>query len=291
MTIRHLLGRAALLGALAGTAFTVPAFVAAAPAAAEVTLPTPSPRAHVAQTVGVTRISVDYSSPGVKGRKVFGTLVPFGEMWRTGADGATIIEFSTAATIAGQKIAAGRYAVFTIPGAKEWTIILNSDTALRGDRGYDKKKDAARFTVKSQKAPKRERLSFIFNDTSDDGTRLDLEWDDVRINMPIQVATHELAGASIDAHMATQWRPFANAARYLLDRNELDKALGAIDASIGIQQTWFNVWIKARVHAAKGDFKGAYPLAEKAYELGNMDSYFFWKADVEAALKDWKAKL
>jgi hypothetical protein len=291
MNLRHLIGRAALVGSLVGVAFAAPAAILAAPAHADVVLPAPSPRAQVTQTVGITRISVDYSSPGVKGRKIFGTLLSFGKLWRTGADAATILELSTDATIAGQKVAAGRYAVFMIPDAREWTVILNSDTSLRGERGYEEAKDVARIKVKPAKSPKRERLTFLFVDTTDEATRLDMEWEDVRISLPIQVDTHTLAAATIDAHMQAGWRPLANAARYLLDRNNLDKALGAIDASIAIQETWFNVWIKARIHAAKGDYKGAFPLAEKAYDLGNKDSYFFWKADVEAALKDWKAKL
>ncbi len=291
MILRHLFGRVAIATALSAIAFTGSAVVGAAPASAEVSIPAPSPRATVSQVVGVTTISVDYASPAMRGRKIFGGLVPFGQIWRTGANAATIVAFDTEAVIGGKTIPAGRYALLTIPTAKSWTIILNSDTTLGGTRGYDEKKDVARFEVKPQKAPKRERLTFLFVDTTDDGTRLDLEWEETRISMPIQVATSALTMSSIDGHMKASWRPLANAARYLLEKNELDKALGAIDASIAVQETWFNVWVKAQVHAAKNDIKGAVATAEKAWELGNKDSYFFWKDDVEQALKAWKARL
>jgi len=291
MKLRQLFGRIALASSLAGLALTAPAIIAPVSASADVPLPAPSPHATVSQIVGVTNIAVDYSSPAVRGRKIFGALVPFGELWRTGANGATTVEFSTDATIAGKKVPAGKYSLLTIPTAKSWTIILNSDAALGGTRGYDEKKDVVRFEAKPEKIPKRERLSFIFSDTTDDATRIDLEWDVVRVSIPVQVATASLTMNGIKAHLKDNWRPLANASRYLLDTGSLDEALSAVDASIAIQPTWFNVWIKARIHAAKNDFKGAYPLAEMAMELGNKDEFFFWKSDVEAALTAWKAKL
>lgn len=254
-------------------------------------LPAPSPRATVLQTVGINEVSVEYSSPGMKGRKVFGTLVPFGQLWRFGANAATKLTLTRDATIAGKAVPAGTYALFAIPNAKTWTVIINKNANQGGTNSYDEKLDQVRFDVPVVKAPKRERMTFIFADTTDDGTRLDMEWEETRISLPIKVDTKAQALAGITAHMDASWRGYANAARYYDEIGESASAIAAIDASLAVKETWFALWVKAQIVAKTGDVKTAYALAEKAYELGNKDSYFFWKADVEKALADWKKKL
>ncbi len=275
----------------------LPLFLAAATllvsstAMANPPLPAPSPKAVVTQTVGITDVTVDYSSPGMKKRKIFGGLVPFGQLWRFGANAATKLTLSRDAKIAGKDAPAGTYALFAIPNAKSWTIIINKNANQGGTNAYDEKLDLMRFEVKPEKAAKRERMTFIFSETNDEGTRLDLEWEETRVSIPIAVDTKAQTLAAIAAHMDNNWRGFANAARYYDEIGDGANALAAIDASIGVKQTWFNLWVKAQILAKANDFKAAYPLAEKAYELGKGDSYFFWKADVEKALTDWKAKL
>lgn len=266
--------------------------LALAPAAsADLALPGLSPRAMVMQTVGVTQITVDYSSPGVRDRTIFGELVPHGELWRTGADAATKITLSRDAKVGGVAVKAGTYAMFTIPTAGEWTIILNSNAAQGGTRMYDEKLDVARFKVKPERAPKRERMTFLFANTTDAGTRLDLEWDQLRVSIPVEVDTAAHVAAAIDAYTGASWRPLANAARYQANtvKNHA-AALALIDASIAVKETWFNVWVKASILADKGDVKAAYPLAQRAHELGMKDDYYFWRAQVEKALAEWKAK-
>jgi len=116
-------------------------------AMAQLQLPAPSPAAMVMQTAGLTEITVEYSSPGVKGRSVFGSLVPYNELWRTGANSATKINFSKDVTIEGNKIPKGKYSLFTIPGATEFTVILNKDLSASVD-SYKKEEDVARFMAK-----------------------------------------------------------------------------------------------------------------------------------------------
>lgn len=271
-----------------------PALVAsllATPALADAPLPAPSPKASVTQTVGITDITVDYSSPGQKKRKVFGELVPFGQLWRFGANAATRLTLSRDATIGGKLAPAGSYALFAIPNAKSWTIIVNKNPNQGGTGSYDEKLDLVRFEVKPEKAPRRERMTFIFSETTDDSTRLDFEWEETRVSFPITVDTKAQTLAGIATHVDQSWRPFANVARYYDEIGDAAKAREAIEASLAIKQTWFNVWVKAQLLAKANDVKAAYPLAEKAYELGKTDANFFWKADVEKALKDWKAKL
>lgn len=258
---------------------------------APLSLPAPSPHATVSQTVGVTEIAVDYSSPGVKDRKIFGELVPFGELWRTGANAATKLTVSRDVMIAGNAVPAGTYAIFTIPTASTWTVILNKNPNQGGTGDYDQKLDLFRTEVTPTAAPRRERMTFLFADTTDDATRLDLEWDELRVSLPISVKTTDLARADIDAWVAGAWRPLAGAARYTAQTLKDDKrALALVDASIAVQETWYNVWIKAGIVSATKDKKGAYKLAQRAWELGEKDPNFFYKSQVQKALKEWPKK-
>lgn len=269
------------------------ALCVSAPALAQsLELPDLSPRAEVMQMVGVTPITVNYASPGVKGRKIFGELVPNGELWRTGANSATTIEFGTDVQIAGSKVPAGKYAIFTIPGAAEWTVIINKNANQGGTRQYDQKLDQARVKVKPQAlANARERMTFVFADTTDEGTRLDLEWAKTRVSLPITIATGDLVTGGIDAYGKQSARQLANAARYYKGKGQLDRALGLIDASLAIDgESWYALWIKADTLAAKGDTKAALPIAEKAYALGKKADYFFWEGQVADAIKKWKAQ-
>lgn len=276
-------------------AFLSIALGASAAAAQQLPLPAPSPRATVTQTVGITEVSVDYSSPGLRGRKPFGaakdSLVPFGQLWRAGANAATKVTFSRDAVVADKPVPAGTYSLFFIPNAKSWTVVLNKNKDA-SNQSYDEKQDLLRFEAKPDKAPKRERLTYLFANTTDDATRIDMEWDEIRVSIPVKVDTAAHTAAVIEQHVDANWRPLANAARYYADTaKDAQRAIELIDASIAVKATWFNLWVKAQILANGGNFKDAYPLAEKAYELGNKDSYFFWKADVEKALADWKAKI
>jgi hypothetical protein len=261
-------------------------------ASADLDLPRPSPFAKVSQDVGLTTITVDYSSPGVKGRKIWGGLVPYGQMWRTGANTATKVTFSKDVTFAGKPVPAGTYALFTIPTATDWTVILNKKPDQPGTAtGYKAEDDLLRVTLRPKAAPFRERLAFLVTDFTDDKAQLALEWEKLRLAIPIEVGTAKQALANISATLDNAWRPYANAARYLLDtKQDYDTGLKYVDQSIAMKEDWYNVWIKAQLLAAKGKFKEAYPLAEKASTMGTKSGNFFLEADVKKALTDWKKK-
>ena len=255
-------------------------------------LPAPSPLARVEQRVGVTDLSVEYSSPGVKGRTIWGELVPYDELWRTGANAATKLEVSTAFNFGGKEVPAGKYALYTIPTKGSWTVILNSKSDAGGTRGYDEKNDVARITVKPEASPQRERLTFIFSDTTDDATRLDMEWEKLRVSVPITLKTKELALANVDKAVGDAWRPHFVSARWLLENNgDLGKALGYIDTSIQIKPTWWNNWVRAQVLAKQGKSGDAVAAAEKAQALGKGDEVYegFFKDTVSKAISEWKA--
>jgi hypothetical protein len=254
-------------------------------------LPAPSPKARVEQTVGVTQLSVDYSSPGVKGRTIWGGLVPYDKPWRTGANAATKLTSNKDFTFAGKAVPAGSYALYTIPTKASWTVILNSSSENWGTNGYDPKKDVARVTLKPEAIPSRERLTFIFSNTTDDGTRLDLEWEKVRLSIPIQVDTKKLVLANIESALGGAWRPHFASARWLLENNgDLDQAMGYVDTSIAVKPTWWNNWIKAQILAKKGQAAAAVASAQKAQELGKGDQVYegFFKEEVAKAITGWK---
>jgi hypothetical protein len=151
--------------------------------------PRPSPAASVSQTVSLTKISIDYSSPAVKGREIFGKLVPYGQVWRTGANEATRITFSNDVTVGGTKLAAGTYGLFTLPTESGWTFIFNKTSKQWGAYEYKQADDVARVPAARPEAiPARERMTFIFSDTNELNTRLDLEWDKTRVSLPITVS-------------------------------------------------------------------------------------------------------
>jgi len=271
-----------------------PVTLTAAPARADLELPRPSPFAKVSQDVGLTTITVDYSSPGVKGRKIWGNVVPFDKMWRTGANQATKVTFSKDVTFVDQPVPAGTYALFTIPGKNgEWTIILNKNADQPGTgTAYKQELDQTRVKLYVRPAPFRERLAFLITDFSDDKASLEMEWDRLRLSIPIKVNTSAQALANINSTLDNTWRTYANAARYMLEsKKDADTALKYVDQSLALKEDWFNLWVKATVLAEKKDWKGARELAQKSYDLGQKAGPgFFLEGEVKKALADWSKK-
>ena len=264
----------------------------ASPALAQqLELPRPSPNAKVSQFIGVTEVAVEYSSPGVKNRKIWGAVVPYDKVWRAGANSATKISFSKDVIIDGKPVTAGSYAFFVQPSPGKWTLILNKDPKNAGIFGYDKANDVLRVDVKPQPSPMRERLAYLFSNFNDAGGSLDLEWEKVRASLPIKVHTDEQVAASIKGLENGGWSPWANAARWELERKHVDEGMRLVEQSIQIKETWMNTFVKAQLLAAKGNYKEALPLAQKAKELGSKEGEnFFMKDEVDAALKTWKTK-
>ena len=273
-------------------------FLAAASIAATATpvlaqsleLPAPSVKAKVEQRVGITDFSVDYSSPAVRDRKIWGGLVPFDQVWRTGANASTKLTASRDFKFGDVAVPKGTYSVFTIPNASGWTVILNKDADAGADE-YDTKKDAARVTVTPATIDARERMTFLFTNTTEDATRLDLEWERVRVSVPIKVDTQAQVSAGIEKAIGDGWRPYYQSGRYLVESGgDLDKAIGYLDTSISLKATWWNNWWRAQALAKKGRTADAVAAGEKAMQLGKGDEVFeqFFKADVQKTMDGWK---
>ena len=255
-------------------------------------LPKPSPNAKVSQFIGLTEVTVEYSSPGVKGRKIWGEVVPYDHLWRTGANQATKITFSRDATFGDQTVPAGSYALFTIPTKGAWTVILNKKAEQSGTGAdYKASLDLVRFQAHPKPAPMRERLAFLFSDFNDDKGSLDLEWEKLRLSIPIKVSTEPQAIANINKTLDNTWRAYASSARYLAEtKKDYETALRYVDQSLALKEDWFNLWIKATIVAAKGEHKEAIALGEKAYELGKKAEVFFLEPEIKKTLGEWKKK-
>jgi len=278
-----------LLRACLAVAFASGFGLASPASAQQLELPRPSPLAKVSQVVGITEIAVEYSSPAVKGRKVWGGIIPLGELWRTGANQATKVTFSKDVTIADKPVPAGTYALFTIPAKDSWTVIFNKNPNQGGTGQYKQDLDLLRFTVKPLPAAHRERLTFVFTDTSDAGTTLDLEWEKLRLPIQIKAGTDAQVAANIKALEDNSWRSFNSAARYLLEsKKDYDHALQLVERSLAQREDWLNVWTKAQLIAAKGKPAEACPLGQKAKALGDKSDSFFFADEVKKTLAEWK---
>jgi hypothetical protein len=265
--------------------------VATFSATAQLRLPQPSPAASVSQTVGTTDIAVKYSRPSVKGREVFGKLLPFDKIWRTGANSATQITTSSDIMVAGQKLMAGTYSIFSIPTAGDWTLVFNKD-ANASEQNYVQEKDALRVTVKPSSVAKVESFTIDFSDVTDSTASMNISWADKKIAAPLAVETSKMVEASVAKMTTDNATTMRNAADYMQGKGKLDQALKLVNTSIAGAETFRNVWVKAQILSKLGNFAEAVPLAQKAMELGKGDASFgFFKDAIEKGVTDWTAKL
>jgi hypothetical protein len=241
---------------------------AAAAQAQQVELPRSVPGAKVSQQVGLTEIGVDYDCPAVKGRKIWGGVVPFGQVWVMGANAATRIKFSKDVTIGDRAVPAGSYWLLATPAKDAWIVVVNkSPDPVASVRDYKPELDVARIKVAPKATARRERLTYTFSDLTDDRASLDLEWDALRVSVPIQVNTTQQVQAAINGLEGT-WRSYANAARYMLEtKKDYDAGLRYIDQALALREDWYSMWVKGALLAAKGDFGSAHEWAEKAHTL------------------------
>ena len=256
-------------------------------AAPEVDLPRESPAARVFQQVGLTDIEVQYGSPAVKGRAIWGGVVPYDKPWTISANQPTTIRFSKDVEVAGKAVPAGTYRLSALPGKPEWTLLLGKAGGSRGrDAGSDA--DAIRIKVRPTTAPPREHLSFVFSEFSEDKATLALEWAKLRVAIPIATHTTEQVLAGID-ELDSTWRSYANAARFMLEtRKDFDAGLKYADRSLALKDDWYTHWIKAALLAAKHEYKEAVEQGERAYELGQKaGDGFTLEPELKKALADW----
>ncbi len=263
---------------------------------AQVTTPQPSPSAKLEQKVGLTDVTIEYSRPGVKGRKIFGGLVPYGQMWRTGANKNTMVTFSTEATIDGQTLKPGSYAVFTKPGEESWEVYFYSDTENWGvPQEWDESKVAAKTTVKAYPVPFNiETFAMDINNITNSSASLEFIWEKTYAAVDFTVPTDNAVLASINDVMSG---PGVNdyylaAVYYLQENKDMKTAMKWIDKAVELTKDKPRFWIlrqQSLIHAKAGDKDGAIAAAKSslvhAEKAGNK-GYIKMNQD---SLKEWGA--
>ncbi len=241
-----------------------------------VNFPAASPACTLKQRVGLTDVEVVYSRPGAKGRTVFGGIVPYGVVWRTGANFATTITFSTPVKLEDHDIPAGTYSLFTIPGTNEWTIIINKNAKQWGSFQYDPKEDLVRFNVTPETVTDNpyETFAIDFNQIRDDSAVLTLVWDKTAVPVRLQVDVVSTLVPQIEAAMAAPGKKsdgfYFQAASFYYDHNlDLDKALQWINAGLADhpQIAFEMLHVKAEILAKQGDKAGAIAAAKESTDL------------------------
>lgn len=248
---------------------------------AQIQMPQASPPSKVSQLVGLTQITLEYSRPSVRERKIFGELVPFGQVWRTGANSATILEFNTDVTVEGKPLKAGKYALYSIPEKNSSTILFSSKTDMWGAVGYNPSDDVLRVTVPSKKIKKPiETLEIGFRDISDSGASLFIDWEKISTQIRIEsevdpIVMNQIQAQVIDKTPENPGVYFQAASYYFNTDRDLDLALDWITKSVEADPKYWTVHLKAKIEQKLNRKDEAKASATKsmqmAKEANNLD--------------------
>jgi len=270
--------------------------------AQDIELPRVSPKASSGFTIGLTAVNIDYGAPAVKGREIWGKLVPYGEVWRAGANEATTVEFSTDVNMEGQSLRAGKYALFFIPGETEWTVILNKKWDQWGAYNYDETEDAIRFTIEPKmNESMQDRLTYTITDMKADMGYIKLAWEKMRLYLRFKVDLVAPVMASITAALDTTAENkksalYATGAEFILQsEGNIDDAYDWAKKStdqFGGSRSWY---VRGEIEAKMGDYVAAVSSGTKSIELGmafDDDEYYKEHSDeITASVQAWAAKM
>jgi len=254
---------------------------------AKLEFPAPSPACSLKQRVGLTDIEVDYSRPSVKGRTIFGNLVPYDKVWRTGANQATKLILSSPVKMNGTEIPAGTYALLTIPGKDEWTVIVNKGAENWGAYKYDEKNDVARIKVKPEQIGRSiETLTINIDDVKENSAVMALVWDKTKVPINLEVNFVDKLLSDIKAVMDSDAKDkpyFQAAAFYYNHGQDLQTAKKWIDQALVDKDPFYMVFMKAQIQAKLGDKEGAKASAKHSLELSekaNDHAYVLLNTDL-----------
>lgn len=240
--------------------------------------PQPSPLAKVTQVVGLTEVSLEYYRPAVNDREIFGKLLPYGKIWRTGANGATKITFEDEVTFGGQKVPAGTYAIFTVPSEGSIVVSLNSDYSQGGTSKYDSKLDVATVKTELKKSSEKvERMRFSIENITNKSAHLVFHWDHMTFSVPFEVDSDAKAEVNLKKKMQefdNQYSFYNEAASYYLASGKDPKqALAWAEQSVEMQAKFWNTHTLAKAYHANGDSKNAIAAAERSKTLAKEADY------------------
>jgi DUF2911 family protein len=256
-------------------------------------VPRPSPKSILTETVGFTDVTITYSRPSARGRQIFGGLVPYGQVWRTGANEATTISFSDDVTINGQALPKGMYSLHTIPAKDQWTIIFNKVANQWGSFNYEQAQDALRVTAKPHGDEYNELMTFSIPKVTSDDATVEIKWTNVAV--PFTIGTGTTSKVLADARAAVagakpdDWQTPLRAATFAIEnRVDLEEANRWLDQSIKINENLRNLFEKARAQAAMGDRAGAIATARKAIAKATKEDAEE-VPEIEHSIASWKS--
>ncbi len=258
---------------------------------AQVSMPAPSPTQTIKQAFAIGSVELTYSRPSVKGRKIYGDLVPYNKLWRTGANAATRLVLTEPLEIGGKKIDTGAYVLYSIPGIDSWEIILNKGLGNWGIDGYKESEDVARFRAEPIKMKNSiETFTMNFSNITPESCTLDIMWENTMVSVPVKADFRDKVRAQIEKAMATDKKPYWAAAQFYneYDKN-LPKALENATKAIEANKEAYWIWIyKARIQKEMGDKSGAMASSQKSIELARAaknDDYVKLNEDLQKTLK------
>jgi hypothetical protein len=253
--------------------------------------PAPSPTTTVKQDFALSSVEINYSRPAARGRKIFGDLVPYGKVWRTGANSATTITFGDAVTFGDKTVPAGKYGLLSIPESGSWTIILTKQLDVTSAAAYKQDQDVARITVQSGRMPITiENFMIVFDNITPNSMQMNLVWENTGVSIPISANIEDKIMAQINDLMNKDNRPYFQSAMYYMENGkDLNKALGWFDKAIEQNPSAF--WVqhqKANCLAKMGRKQDAIAAANKSIELAKVaknDDYVALNQKLIASLK------
>lgn len=257
-------------------------------------LPRDSQHAKVIQRVGITDVTINYHRPLVKGRKVWGGLVPYGQVWRAGANENTTIEFTDPVNVEGKPLAKGVYGLHMLPTENEWTVIFSKAANSWGSFTYNQSEDALRVTVKPQPAEMREALGYDFDEVTPNSAVVTMRWEKLAVPFKVEVNTNEIVAQNLHSQLRGlaqyTWDGWDDAANYLLaNKYDLDDALKYEDRSIGVEERYDNLMTKARILDALNKKDEATVARNKALGMASITQLHTYGRQLQLAGKQDEA--
>jgi hypothetical protein len=257
-------------------------------------LPRPSQHAVVTQRIGITDITVNYHRPLANGRQIWGKVVPYGQVWRAGANENTTVTFTDPVTIEGQPLDKGTYGLHMIPAENQWTVIFSKMSTAWGSFSYKQDEDALRVTVKPQTAEFHNALTYDFDDVKPDSTVVTLRWDKVAVPFKVAVKVNDIVEASVRRQIRGlnqyYWESWDDVASYFLaSKTNLDEALKDEDQSIQAEERFDNLLNKSRILEAMGHKDDATTFRTKALEKGSAQQLYFYGRQLQGEKKQEEA--